>query len=72
MTYRRKSEAERIADMKVELENRKNSLERLVMIRKLREWTKDEQELADAHVVYIKKYAPIVKNFYRPAMVIAE
>ena len=72
MTMRKQTQAELIEDIKVELSNRKNSLERL--LNKLEEsgWTKDEKELADEHVKFIKKYAPIVKDFYSPAIVIAE
>ena len=67
MTYRKPSQAEIIDDIKVELANRKDSLERLLNKLESTGWTKDEKELADEHVAYIKKHAPIVKAFYRPA-----
>lgn len=69
MTYRKPTEAERIEEIRVELKNRKDSLERLVNKLEASGWSKDEKELADEHVKFIKKYAPVVKNFYRPVTV---
>lgn len=67
MIHRKPSQAEVINDIKVELNNRKDSLEHLLNKLESTGWTKDEKELADEHVSYIKKYDPIVKSFYRPA-----
>lgn len=66
MTMRRNKALE-IEDVKVELKNRQESLERLNKKLETVGWTKDEKELADEHVKFINVYAPIVKNFYKPA-----
>ena len=72
MTMRKTTKAQEIESAKIELANRKLSLERLMCKLETSGWTKDDKELADEHVRFINRWAPRIKEFYKPAMVISE
>lgn len=73
MTMRRANEAQKIEAMKVEMFNREQSLERLVRKFELTGYLSDgERELATEHTKWINSHKDVIRNFYKPAMVIAE
>ena len=72
MTMRRTTEAERIENLKIEMENREESLERLVNKFQLTGYlTDDERELANEHVRWINSNKQTIKDFYKPAIIMA-
>ena len=72
MTMRRANKAQEIEQMKVEMFNRGQSLERLVNKLEKVGLSDDELELAREHTNWINAHKDVIREFYRPAMVIAE
>lgn len=73
MTVRKPTTAEYIENLKVEMFNRKESLERLVSkLEREGFLSDDERELAISHTLWINRNKDIIRNFYKPAMVIEE
>lgn len=84
MTIRKQTMAERIADIKVEMSNRKDALsriareaEKLKAIEEAGFATAKEQkragelaEIAHDHLVWISEHTKILAEYYKPAMVI--
>jgi hypothetical protein len=56
-----------IEDIKVQLNERKLSLERLMCKLDTSGWTPDDIALANEHQRWIAANAPIVKAYYQPA-----
>lgn len=71
MTMRRETEAQKMELLKNELQRKTANLEKLVEKLEREGLTQNEKEYADECVKFIKHNAPIIKNFYRPAIVIA-
>lgn len=72
MTMRKPSYIDHISDIKTEMENRQKSLEKLVKKLETSGWTNEDRELAESHRKWIEENKTVLKNFYKPAMVIAE
>lgn len=73
MTMRRENKAQEIELIKNELETKKMFLEKIVRKFEVTGYlTKEEREVAGTYANWIEKHAKIVKDFYKPAMVIAD
>ena len=61
-----------IEDMKVEMFNRQQSLERIVRKFEVAGWlSQDDRELANEHTVWINSHKDVIRNYYKPAMALA-
>lgn len=84
MTIRKQTKAEEIEDLKIEMKNRQESLERLVKegfelgdkmmagnaTKKDQKRAEEIKSLCDSHTAWINAHKKEISNFYRPAMVI--
>ena len=61
-----------IEEMKVEMFNREQSLERIVHKFEVAGWlSQNDRELAHEHTVWINSHKDVIRNYYKPAMVLA-
>lgn len=61
-----------IEEMKVEMFNREQSLERIVHKFEVAGWlSQSDRELAHEHTVWINSHKDVIRNYYKPAMVLA-
>lgn len=68
MTIRKMNQAQRIAQIKIEMQNRQESLERLAnKADKNHYLSPDEIELGREHVAWINRNKKILQDFYKPA-----
>lgn len=68
MTIRKMNEAQRVAQIKIEMQNRQESLERLAnKADKNHYLSPDEIELGREHVAWINRNKKILQDFYKPA-----
>lgn len=61
-----------IEEMKVEMFNREQSLERIVHKFEISGWlSQSDRELAHEHTVWINSHKDVIGDYYKPAMVLA-
>lgn len=68
MRIRKQTQADHIRDMKIERQNREESLEALEALGESG-WTRDNMETIQEHQKWLKANVPVINGFYKPAMV---
>lgn len=68
MRIRKQTQADHIRDMKIERQNREESLEALEALGESG-WTRDNMETIQEHQKWLKTNVPVINGFYKPAMV---